>query len=91
MLAREAWALHCMVLLSDLRVRPLPLGCHLDLPLCCVEVRRCQVDLLAALGITCFHRLCPHYLQRWELLCWRDQRPWRRGIQQRLTTTCPSC
>ena len=49
-----------MVLLSDLRVRPLPRRFRLDLPLCYVEVRWCQVDLLTVLVVTRFHRLCPH-------------------------------
>ena len=60
LLAREAWRRHCMVLLSDLRVRPLPRRCRLDLPLYYyVEARWCQVDLLTVLVVTRFHRLCP--------------------------------
>jgi hypothetical protein len=69
LLAREAWGLHCMMLLSDLRVRPLPRRCRLDLPFCYVEVRWCQVDLLTVLVVTRFDRLCPYWLPRWELRC----------------------
>ena len=67
LLAREAWGLHCMMLLSDLRVGPLPRRCRLDLPFCYVEVRWCWMDLLRVLVVTRLDRLGRVLAIRWSV------------------------